>query len=155
MAGVLGVALNAAEVASGPAVKTILQLRSPSLHTVKILGWGIFFQGTSVTADPVLVQPCLQDGAGTMSALAAGTNLNKLDPSSVALTCTGGHTATVEPTTNTPLGSFYIHPQSGYEVRYPLGQEPRIFSNSTLGNFGIRVTAATTVDCVCTIYFEE
>jgi len=69
MAAVIAVA-NTAEIAlSGATAKTVLQLVAASNHCVKIKSWGVFFDGTSVTAEPVQVRLLRQTDAGTMSAL--------------------------------------------------------------------------------------
>jgi hypothetical protein len=126
-----------------------VQLVAAANHRVKILGWGIFFDGTSTTAEPVQVRLLRQTTAGTMSAL----TLTKRDDSIAdTLLTTAQHTATVEPTAGDVLEVVECHPQQGYQVWYPMGAEAILGGGDRIG---IDATAPASVNVRAAVYFEE
>lgn len=141
------------EVAIGNG-KTILQIVAAANDRLRLQGWGISIKGTSATDPPVLVQVVRQTTAGTMSAGVAGTNITKkndADPETVQTTVQVN--ATVEPTTTNIIESFEVHPQTGYRVFYPAGQEIIIPNGERLG---FKVTSATlTYNCTVEADLEE
>jgi hypothetical protein len=148
MAAVIGVA-NTAEVAlSGATAKTVLQLVAASNHCVKIKSWGVFFDGISVTAEPVQVRLLRQSNAGTMSALTPVERSNH----GVTIQTTAQHSATAEPTAGNVLAVRECHPQSGYQEIFPAGDEIIIGSD---GRIGIECTAPASVNVRAEITFEE
>lgn len=149
MAAFLGIA-QTAEVALGAGVaKTVIQITAPSNHRAKVLGWGVFFDGTSTTAEPVQVTLSRQSTAGTMTSL---TPVPLDDSLAETLQVTAQHTATAEPTTGATLDAIECHPQQGYEKMYPLGQEPIVGGGDRIG---IICTAPATVNVRAKIIFEE
>jgi hypothetical protein len=56
------------------------------------------------------------------------------------------------PTLGAVLDVVNVHPQSGYSVRYPYGQEPVIPGGIKAG---ITVTAAVAVNCYVKVICEE
>ncbi len=58
-----------AEVATGTALKTIMQLMAAANHRVKVKELSISFKGVSNTDAPILVEVLRQTTAGTMTAL--------------------------------------------------------------------------------------
>lgn len=128
---------------------TVLQIVAAANHRVKILRWGVFFAGIAGTDEPVNVALNRQSTAGTSSALTP----NKLDDSlAETLLTTGRHTASVEPTTGDLLDSILVHPQSGYEMVFPMGQEIIVGGGDRVG---IICTAPAGVDVRAKIIFEE
>lgn len=150
MAAFLGSISLAAEVAlSAGVAKTVLQLVAPTNHRVKILRFGVFFDGTSTTGEPVQIRLLLQTTAGTMSALTPV----KLDGGiSDTIQSTAQHTATVEPTAGSVIETYECHPQQGIYIIFPQGQEP-ILAGTT--RIGLELTAPASVNCRATIVFEE
>lgn len=134
--------------------KTILQVVAASNHRVKVQGWGISIKGTSATDPPVLVQVLRQTTAGTMTAGSAGTDIslkNKADDETIQTTVQKN--ATAEPTSGDIIESFEVHPQTGYRVFYPMGQEVIIPGG---GRLGFKVTSATlTYSCTVECDMEE
>lgn len=149
MAAFLGIAQTAEVALSAATAKTVIQIVAPSNHRVKILGIGVYFDGTSVTAEPAQVVLARQSTAGTMSAL---TPVPLDDSLAETLQTTAQHTATAEPTTGATIDMVECHPQQGYEIMYPLGQEPICGGGDRVG---IIVTSPATVNCRCKIRFEE
>lgn len=129
--------------------KTVLQVKAPANCRVKILGWGISFDGRDVAAEPVVVDLVRQTTAGAMSSLYVYQQQPYTD---TAISSTAQHTAGSEPTLADVLDSVEVHPQSGYEIRYPYGQEPVIAGD---GRVGIRVTAPAAVNCRVKMICEE
>lgn len=141
MAGLKFHAIPTAEIAlSANATKTVVQVAAPTNQRVKVLGWGIFFDGTSVTAEPVTVELLRQTTAGTMTSL----TLTKHDPDMAeTIQATAAHTATAEPTAGDIVDVIQVHPQGGYDVKYPLGDEKIIDGG---GRMGLRVITPTGVN---------
>lgn len=139
-----------AEIALAAATpKTVVQLVAPTNHRLKIIGWSIWFDGVSPTAEPVLVRVLRQTTAGTMT----GLTPTKVDDSIAdTLLATAQHTATAEPTAGDVLERKEVHPQQGFEKIYPAGAELIVGGGDRIG---IECTAPATVNCVSEIHFEE
>lgn len=150
MASLICVATIAEQALGAATAETVLQIVAPTNQRVKVLGWGVFFDGTSVTAEPVQVILTRQTGAGTSS---ANTPV-RLDGSlSETIQTTARDTFTAEPTSDdATIDVVEVHPQQGYEKLYPLGQEPIIDGG---GRLGIKCTAPAAVNCRAKIIFEE
>jgi hypothetical protein len=112
------------------------------------LGFSISFDGTNVTADPVSVALKRTSTAGTTTSVTPV----ELVPVPETIQSTGGVNATAEPTASDIIDTYDIHPQSGYEVKYPKGEEPMIAGG---GNVSIAVTAASAVNCRVKMICEE
>lgn len=138
-----------AEVAlTAATAKTVVQVSAPSNQRVKLLGWGLFFDGTSSSAEPVQVRLLRQTTAGTMSSLTPA----KLNTHSETLQSSASHTATAEPTAGDVLDVAEVHPQGGFEKIYPEGKEPRIAGG---GRIGIECTAPAGVNVRAKLICEE
>lgn len=149
MAGLIFNVKTEAETAlTAATVKTVLQVDTPTNQRAKLLQWGVYFDGTSATAEPVVVQLCLQNAAITGTACTEQEN----HPADETIQTIGLYNATVEPTTNTLIKSVNVHPQSGYESQSPFGQEYIIAGNSFLG---IRCTAPAGVNVHAWMLLEE
>jgi hypothetical protein len=149
MAAFQGIAQTAEVALVGATVKTVVQIVAPSNHRAKVLRWGVFFDGVSVSNEPVQVELLRQTTAGTMSALTPVKVDNSL---AETLQVTAQHTATVEPTPGDILDVVEIHPQSGWEIILPLGQEFIVGGGDRIG---IRCTAPDAVNARAKIVFEE
>lgn len=159
MAGILLHGTSNEVTVSASTAKTVYQLIAAAAHRVKVQGWGCAFKGTSATDPPVLCQVVRQTTAGTMSAgtvNAAGGNLafkNSTDPETVQTS--SQFNATVEPTTTATVESFEVHPQTGYRIFFPMGQEI-IISNGT--RLGFRLTpgaSPATMSSIVEVDLEE
>lgn len=134
---------------SAATAKTVLQIVAPSNHRLKVLRWGVFFDGTTVGNEPVLVEIVRQSTAGTMSAL---TLVKNDDSIAETIQSTAQHTATAEPTSGDVIDIAKVHPQSPWVVLFPLGQELKVGGGDRLG---IRCTAADAVQVVGMFVVEE
>jgi hypothetical protein len=144
------------EVATGAALKSLLQVGVPSTTDIRIHGWGISFDGVSATAEPG--KCALID---TATASTAGTSLtpekweSALAPASL---CVGGTALTAynmtEPTETavTYLDGEEVHPQTGYSVFFPEGRRPRVGASRFVK---VRVLFAATVNAIPWVLWEE
>lgn len=146
-------------VATGTVIKTMLQLATPSTIQATVLAWGISFDGTATTT-PVRCELVETDVAATVTAYSAASALTKItDPGGPASaltlgTAASGFTATAEGTiTATRVFDYQqIQPTNQYVWEFPLGREPVVAVSKFLR---VRVTAATTVNAVCWVEWEE
>lgn len=157
-------------VATGAAIKTLLQLTPKSLGTttlpggvvtgvgrVKIKEWGISFNG-SAAGTPVKVELLETNGYATVTAAVARDvmkfdNYYAPDPDLWFGTNETGYNASNEgtPGYSRLFDLQYVAPTNQYVKQYPLGLEPVLFGGF---NLRIRVTAAATVDAYCYVLFE-
>lgn len=152
MADLKFVVQNEAVVAMVAATaKTILQILAPANQRVKILNFGMAFDGASVTAVPVKVQIVRQSTAGT-----GGTAYTpkKVDDSlaETILTTALTNIATTEPTTGDILFTFLVHPQQGYREIAAFGNELKCGGADRIG---VLVNAPAAVNCTATLQCEE
>ena len=150
---------TAAQVAvtTGTSIKTMLQVKPGATAYIKIVEWGISFDGSSA-ATPIKCELLETDVAATVTAhVAAG--INKLDGLAIGAgdpttdwievgTTATGYTSTGEGsiTTSRMLDVQFVAPTNQYVKQFPLGREPILKA----GQFGrIRVTAGTAVNAYC------
>jgi hypothetical protein len=133
--------VQSAEVALLAGVpKTVLQVAAPANQKVKVLEWGVFFDGTVVTAEPCEIILVRQSTAGTMTPVTPA----KVDESnSQAIQSTVSVSASAEPTAGDIVDMVEVHPQQGYAKIYPLGQE-RVVTGG--GRIGIQIKAPANVN---------
>ena len=138
------------EVAIGAsATKTILMVLTPTNQRAKVIEWGVYFDGVSAVAEPIIVELARATSAGTMNA----TGSVKVDtyPETVQSTVTAS--ATVEPTITDIIERKEVHPQSGYEKAYGLGDEVWV---GGAGRIVIRITSnGAAVNAVPYLKMEE
>jgi hypothetical protein len=150
MAGIQLQAAATADIAlSAATAKTVLQVVAAANHRIKVLGYGVAFDGVSTTAEPVTVELKRQTTAGTMSALTL-TKRNSEDGETIQ--SSAQHTATAEPTTTDLIEATLVHPQQGVQVFYPLGQEIVVPGG---GRLGMVITAPAGVNCRPFMVIEE
>jgi len=146
-----------AAVTTGTAIKTLMQLSTPSTTRIRVISWGISFDG-SAAATPIKVELVETDVAATVTAYAAA-DLVKLDTGEAASlmtlgTANSGYTATAEGTI-TATREFdvqFIAPTNQYIYQFPLGQEPVVAISKFLR---IRVTAGTAVNAYAWVNWQE
>jgi hypothetical protein len=150
MAGLRVTAENSAAVALvGAAVKTVIQLNAPAQQRIKIQRIGLFFDGASTTAVPVVCRLIIATTAGTNTAL----TLNKIVSSDTeTIQTTAGENASAEPTKTTLLDQWLIHPQMGLDLTYAFGQEKVIVGG---GRVALDCNAPANVNVRAKIDFEE
>lgn len=144
-------------LATGTSTKTLLQIATPSTADIRIVEWGISFDGTSGT--PVKVGLTDVNVAATVTAFVAADVIkwnSPNDPASVITlgTTASGYNATAEGTVTAAreLDSQMVSPTTGYVKQFPLGREPVVPASRFLR---IRVQAAATVNAFCYVIWEE
>lgn len=147
-------------VTTGTAIKTLLQLAPPSTGEMRIVEWGISFDG-SAAATPIRCELIQTNVAATVTAHVAAGLMSHNDTGTVASKLaagvgvnTSGYTATVEgSTTVSRLLDYQLVPPSGlYVKQFPLGREPEVAASTFLR---VRVTAAAAVNAVTYVIWEE
>lgn len=149
MAGLIGYCDTEGEVALVAATaKTVLQIAAPTNQRVKVKEWGVFFDGTSASAEPVVVRVLKQTTAGTMSSCTE----TKRTPGSETLQVVGQRNASAEPTASDIVDRIEVHPQAGYEKQFGPGDEIILAGGERLG---IECTAPAGVNVSAKFAWEE
>ena len=152
-----------AAVATGTAIKTLLQVKPGATTILKVIEWGISFDG-SAAATPGKVELIETDVAATVTASVAN-DITKYDPAAIALgdpttaliavgTSATGYTATVEGSIAAVRnldGPQLIAPTTQFVKQFPLGREP-IIQNGKFAR--IRATFAASVNAYCYMIVE-
>lgn len=147
-----------APVTTGTAVKTMLQIATPSTRAIKVVEWGISFDG-SAAATPIRCELLQTDVAATVTAhVAAGVQPYEDSGAPASLMTLGtsatGYTATAEGTiTATRHGDLQFIPPTGqYVKQWPLGREFEVPVSKFLR---VRVTAGAAVNAYCYVVWAE
>ena len=148
MAGLVCIAQTSEVTLSIATAKTVLQIIAPAHQRLKIKRWGVFFDGSDGTAQPVEVTLNRQSTSGTVTSL---TPVKQVAGSETVQT-TASHTATAEPTSGDIIDSAEVHPQAGYEVIIPFDLPIEVPGG---GRLGIVCTAPAAVNVRAKIVFEE
>jgi len=136
------------EVATGTALKTLLQVATPSTTNLQILGWGISFDGIVVT-DPAGVVVLIDTNvAATVTTLTPDKWGSDDNPASLCVggTALTGYNASAEGTITASrlLDAQNVHPQTGYSIWFPADTRPLIKASRFLrirSTFGITTNA--------------
>jgi hypothetical protein len=151
------------KVATGTAIKTMLQIKSGATTALRVVEWGISFDGAAA-ATPIAVEFVETDVAATVTTLAAA-DITKYDAEAIAAgdpttaliavgTAATGFTATAEGSSTVARnldGPQLIAPTNQYVKQFPLGERPLIQSGKFLR---VRVTAGTSVNAYCYVIVE-
>lgn len=150
-----------ASVTTGTTIKTLMQLATPSTIDIKIVEWGISFDGVVPSNAPIkceLVDTAAINATVTAYVAADITKLNGANDRASLLTlgtAASGYTASAEGTivASRSLDIQLVNPTNGYVKQFPLGREPQVALSRFLR---IRVTAASgAVNAYCYIVWEE
>jgi hypothetical protein len=139
--------------------KTVLQVVTPSTTDIRVLGWGVSFDGASGTGIPVICQLIDATETATVTSLTPEAWGNATAPASLCVggTAATGYNASVENvgtlTTSRQLDAQHVHPQSGYGVYFPeVRVQPRVAVSRCLR---IRCTAPAGVNVLPWILWDE
>jgi hypothetical protein len=145
-------------VATGTAVKTVLQVAVPATATIdRLIAWGISFD-SSVAGQPGIVSLMDTDVAATVTTLTPNpyNHTDELASACVGGTALTGYNASGEGTigaTTRELDTQLVHPQVGYTFWWPEGRaQPKIKQSRFLR---IRTTFPVTVNCLPWIVWAE
>lgn len=148
----------AVKVTTGTAIKTLMQLSPPATLELKVIAWGISFDGNAA-GTPIEVELIETDVAATVTAYAAADIVRITDPGGVASqltlgTANSGFTASAEGTIAATrlLDNQLVAPTNQYFYQFPLGFEPRVQVSKFLR---IRVTAGAAVNAYCWVMWGE
>lgn len=151
-------------VTTGTAIKTMLQVQSSATMGLKIVEWGISFDGSAAAAG-IKVELIETDVAATVTAHATA-GIVRLDAAAVqggdpvtnrilVGTAATGFTGSAEGsiTATRPLDApQFIQPTNQFVKQFPLGREPYIKPGAFFAR--IRVTAAAAVNAYCYMVVE-
>lgn len=152
-----------AAVTTGTAIKTMLQVKPSATLAMKIIEWGISFDGYAA-ALPGKVELIETDVAATVTASATAditkydgaalmggdpvTNLIPVGTTSTGYTSSSEGSITSIRNLDAPQ---FISPTSQFIKQFPLGREPLV----QISKFArIRVTFGTAVNCYCYMIVE-
>lgn len=145
-------------VTTGTAIKTLLQIATPSTTLIKVVEWGISFDGIAA-ATPIKCELIQTDVAATVTAhVAAGVQPYDDSAAPASLMTLGttatGYTGTSEgSTTASRYGDLqFIMPTNQYIKQWPLGREWKVPVSKFVR---VRVTAAAAVNAYCYVIWEE
>jgi hypothetical protein len=136
---------------TGGVERTVLMICAPANQRVRLLGWGVFFDGIYVTAQPVEVTLYKVSVDGTLTPVTVTKTRPAADVPTPNTTAKGAATG-ADPTVSEVVDILEVHPQAGYEVKYPLGQEIVLAGGEKLA---IKCLAAETVNVRAKMHFEE
>ena len=147
-------------VATGTAIKTLLQLKPLTGIIPRIVEWGISFDG-SAAATPGKVELLETDVAATVTAFASADITKYDDPNAPAPETAGmslgtsasGYTGSAEGsiTAVRMFDAQLIAPTNQYVKQFPLGREPRINISKFLR---VRVTFGASINAYCYVVYE-
>jgi hypothetical protein len=146
-------------VTTGTAIKTLLQIATPSTRGIQVVEWGISFDG-SAAATPIKCE-LLETGAvaATVTAhVAAGVqpfNDSGAPASLVTLSTTAtGYTSSGEGTISAVrmFDAQLVAPTNQYLKQFPLDEGPDVGVSKFLR---VRVTAAAAVNALCYVVWKE
>lgn len=131
--------------------KTILSVINAANSLIRLTEFGVSFDGTSASAEPVTVElmSSTQAGAGTST---SQSPVQLYGPTRT-VQASGARNFTAEPTTLTCIKRWLVHPQTGIEMQFPLGREPE--QVVTADALVLRCTAPAGVNAQGYMCFEE
>lgn len=153
MAGAIFCAATTAEtLLASSSEKCMIKIISTTNSAVKIKEWGIFFDGISVTQEPVKIQLAVitTDMANWLNA--AHTPVRRAGPAISARAVVQTASCSSSYNSSGYYASIEVHPQSGYQEKFSYGDEI-VISNG--GAIGLMVNSPTTVNCMAMMVFEE
>jgi hypothetical protein len=142
-------------------IKTVLQVNIPSAQDIRVIGWGVSFDGASGTAIPVICQLIEGDvAASTGTSFTPDAWGNAIAPASV---CIGGAALTgynfgTEGTMTAvrELDSGHTHPQSGYGLFWPgVEYQPKCGAPAAARFLRVRCTAPAIVNVIPWVIWAE
>lgn len=150
MARVRAVATTESEEALAAATaETVLQVVAAANHPIALKSVQVSFDGTSASAEPVVVLLVRQTGAGTSVAATP----REETAYGITIQTTARIDFSVEPTSDdSVLRRWNVHPQSGVMEKF--GPDDEIIIGSS-GRVGIKVTAPAIVNVQASISWEE
>jgi hypothetical protein len=144
-------------VTTGTAIKTLWQGATPSTSRMRIVEWGISFDG-SAAATPGIVELIETDVAATVTAHVAAGVQPQQDSVAVSKMTLGtsatGYTASAEGsiTTTRSFDVQLIAPTSQYVYQWVPGREPVVSPSKFLR---VRVKFGAAINAICYVIWDE
>lgn len=131
--------------------ETVLNIINAANGLIRLVEFGVSFDGTSATAEQVTVELCFstQATAGTSTAF---TPVQIRGPTRT-VQATAARAYSAEPTVITVIKRWLVHPQLGIVIQFPLGREPE--QTTTADGLLLRCTAPAAVNVQAYMEFEE
>jgi hypothetical protein len=131
--------------------KTILSVIAAANALIRLVEFGVSFDGISATAESVTVEleGSTQAGAGTST---SQSPVQTRGPTRT-VQASGARNFTAQPSALTVWRRWLVHPQTGIEMQYPLGREPEQIT--TADAIVLSCTAPATVNAQGYMEFEE
>lgn len=147
--------IASAQIDTGTAEKTILQIQAAANHGCWIKRIDVSFDGISPTSAPIHVKIARQSEAGTGGVTVTPRQTDRDIADAIQATALSGPVSAVwtsDPTTGDILYEQFIHPQGSRPFIFPYGQWLAVHGNDRIG---VIVTAGVDVDCLVTMECEE
>lgn len=137
-----------AVVATGTAIKTLIQVTAPSTRKLEVVAWGISLDGS-----PDLIAELLTTGTVAGGTATSITPAKWSDPNGPAALATAGFQPTTEGTiTTTRILDLQELKTNTYVQWFPLAERPQVAASDVLR---VRVDAATGANALSWILFTE
>jgi hypothetical protein len=144
------------EVATGTAIKTVLQVATPSTTDIELVAWGVSFDGTVSTNPAGVVTLADYDVAATVTSLTPEKYGSEFDQSSLCVggTSATGYNASAEGSITASIlrDGQNVHPQGAYSLWWPENDRPKIKVSKFLR---IRCLFSVDVNCIPWIIWKE
>ncbi|QCX81244.1 hypothetical protein C9F11_38305 [Streptomyces sp. YIM 121038] len=138
--------------------KVAIQLATPSTLQIKIIEWGISFNG-SAAATPAVCELVQNGTASTCSSAHSTTTIQPIGDNAkgsgltMGTTSSGyGNGAITSATPDKYFEAQYISPTAQFVHQYPLGREPVVAASKYCQ---LRVNTSATVNAIAYVVFEE
>ena len=145
------------EVATSAAIKTVLQVATPSTTNIRLIAWGVSFDGIVVTNPSGVVTLIDTDVAATTGTSLTPEEWGNVDSQNSL--CIGGtaltaYNLTVEGTItgSNLIDGQNVHPQTGYSIWFPERFRPLVKASRFLR---IRTLFSVDINCIPFIIWEE
>ena len=153
MAGNIFVACTTTEaLLASSSEKALIRITAPASASIKIKEWGVFFDGVSVTAEPVVVKLICSGTTETgMTTHVPVRRNSRITASQCVVQTLGASCCTLDSS-----GIYCIrevHPQSGYQEKFAYGDE--IVVSGTSGTIALHVISPSSVYAIGEIVYEE
>lgn len=149
-----------AKITTGTAIKTLMQLSTPSTAALEVVEWGISFDGSAAATPGVCELVDTVAINATVTAYAAA-DITKLTQAASALatqltlgSANSGFTSTVEGTITATrqMDTQLLPPTAPYIKQFPLERGPEVLASEFLR---VRVTFGTAINALCYVVWAE
>jgi hypothetical protein len=136
-------------IATGTAIRTLLQISTPSTRQISVVEWGISFDGSPSAIKAELIQTDVAAGVMPYNNSGAAASLVTLGTGNTGFWVSGMAEGS---TTVTRVFDTQILSTNTYVKQWPLGLEPEVAVSKFLR---VRVTGAVSVGAICYIVWKE